>query len=382
MVKESFLLSITKSLRSFIFATMAISSPYFLSQYKFNSFEISAVLFLSILSSSLFIAMYGKIRISLRFRSFLLSALLILGFLILLIFPDPIFYVIGIIIGGISLSGRDLSAYQPIEQYTISHYETVQSKKNTVFAIYNFGSYAAASIGTLFLFLSGSSVSFTVIFLLDLFLSVIQFIVYILVNFPSFQSKKETSVIPEDMRGHVQTLTALFSMDSVGGGLITTSMLTLWFKVVYNVDLSTAGFIFLIVNILTAVSILISSKIQTRIGLIRTMVFTHLISNGFLLIMPIVHSLLWSEIFLYLRQTTSQMDVPARDSFINTFIPKEARIAANSSFTSARSASQIPGPLIGGIALEVMPTTLIFAAGGVKAIYDLILFKKYSWFLT
>lgn len=382
MVRDSLLLTITKSLRSFIFITMAISSPYFLSRFKFDAFEIGAVLFLSILSSSIFVAFYGKVRISLRFRSMFLSSLLIVGFVILVIFPDPIFYVIGIIVGGISLSGRDLSAYQPIEQFTISHYETVQYSKNRAFSIYNFGSYAAASIGTLFLFISGSNISFTSIFMLNLGLSALQFIIYLFVNFPTSENKKEKSSIPYDMRGHVLTLTALFSMDSIGGGLITTSMLTLWFKVVYNVDLSTAGFIFLIVNILTATSILISSKIQTRIGLIRTMVFTHLISNGFLLFMPILHNLLWSEIFLYLRQTTSQMDVPARDSFINTFIPKEARIAANSSFTSARSASQIPGPLFGGIALELMPSSLIFAAGGIKALYDLILYKKYSWFST
>ncbi|MGP6238860.1 MFS transporter [Cuniculiplasma sp. SKW4] len=382
MVKESSLLTVTKSLRSFIFITMAISSPYFLSKFNFNAFEIGTVLFLSIFSSSIFVAIYGRSRASLRFRSMLLSSLLIVGFTMLIIFPNPIFYVIGIIIGGISLNGRDLSAYQPIEQFTISHYETDQHSKNQAFSIYNFGSYAAASIGTLLLFLSGSNISFTSIFMINLGLSVLQFIIYLFVNFPNLENKKEKSRVPENMRGHVFTLTALFSMDSIGGGLITTSMLTLWFKVVYKVDLSTAGYIFLIVNILTAFSILISSKIQTRIGLIRTMVFTHLISNGFLLLMPVLHNLIWSEMFLYLRQTTSQMDVPARDSFINTFIPKEARIAANSHFTSARSASQIPGPLFGGIALELMPSSLIFITGGIKALYDLILYKKYSWFAT
>ncbi|MCL4344884.1 MAG: MFS transporter [Candidatus Thermoplasmatota archaeon] len=382
MRREPVLLTLTKSLRSFIFVTMAVSSPYYLSHYEYDSLEIGTVLFLSILSTSIFVIFYGKIRKSLRFRSILLSSLLIIGFIILLVKPDPLFYIAGIIIGGISLSGRDLSAYQPIEQYTISHYETDQNLKNRAFSIYNFGSYGAASLGTLFLFLFGSRVSFMAIFFLDLCLAIAQMALYIFVAFPHFEADGKKPEIPIELKSDVSTLTALFSMDAIGGGLITTSILTLWFKAVYNVDLSLAGFIFLVVNILTAISILISSRIQNSIGLIRTMVFTHLVSNGFLLFMPIIHNLLWSEIFLYLRQTTSQMDVPARDSFINTFIPKEERISANSRFTSARSASQIPGPLLGGLAIEIMPSSLIFAAGGIKAIYDLILYKKYSWFRT
>ncbi len=381
MNRQSGLLTLTKSFRSFIFITMAVSSPYYLASFHYNSIEIGLVLFLSLLSTSIFVILYGRINKSLKLRSILLSSFLIIGFVLLIIFHNPVFYVIGVIVGGISLSGRDLSAYQPIEQYTISHYEVDQKIKNRTFSIYNFGSYGAASIGSLVLFIF-STITFQEIFIMDMLLAVTQLFFYLLIEFPVYHKKSDRPEISEDMKGHIRILTALFSMDSIGGGLITTSMLTLWFKAVYNVDLSTAGAIFLVVNILTAISILISSRIQNSIGLIRTMVFTHLISNGFLLFMPVVHNLLWSEAFLYLRQTTSQMDVPARDSFINTFIPKESRIGANSRFTSARSASQIPGPLLGGLAVDLLPSSLIFAAGGIKAAYDIILYWKYSWFKT
>jgi hypothetical protein len=112
------------------------------------------------------------------------------------------------------------------------------------------------------------------------------------------------------------------------------------------------------------------------------MVFTYLINKGFVMNLPIVHSLLWSEIFSYFRQTAIQMEAPTRDSFNNTFIPKEARTAANSSFIFARSGSQIPGILLEGIALDIVHSTPIFTAGGAKVIYELILFKKYSCFST
>ena len=376
---QSTLLTFTHSTRSFIFMTMAITSPYYLSSFHYSAIEIGFVLFLSLLSSSIFVFLYSRINSTLKIRSVILSALLIVGFLILIILNNPIFYVMGIIIGAISLSGRDLSAYQPIEQYTISHYETEQRSKNMAFSIYNFGSYGAASIGSLLLY-TYTSLSFHELFIIDLLLAVVQMVIYLSVTFPYYEKKRVNGEISKDMKGHIRNLTLLFSMDSLGGGLVTTSMLTLWFKVVYNIDLSTAGFIFLIVNILTAVSILISSRIQNSIGLIKTMVFTHIISNGFLILMPVLHSLIWSEGFLYLRQTTSQMDVPARDSFINTFIPKESRIGANSVFTSARSASQIPGPVMGGLAIEFLPTSLLFVAGGIKGLYDILLYWKYSWF--
>ncbi len=381
MHKQSGLLTLTKSFRAFIFTTMAVTSPYYLATFNYNSIEIGLVLFLSLLSTSIFVIFYGKMKSSYKTRSMILSSILIIGFFILIVSNNPIFYIIGIIAGGISLSGRDLSAYQPIEQYAIGHYETEQNVKNFAYSIYNFGSYAAASIGSLFLFLF-TSVSFQSIFIIDLIFAILQFSFYMYIKFPAFQKKTEKHEVPDELKRHVRIFTALFSMDSLGGGLISTSMLTLWFKVVYNIDLSSAGLIFLFVNILTAISILVSSRIQNRIGLIRTMVFTHLISNGFILFIPLVHSLIWSEAFLYLRQTTSQMDVPARDSFINTFLPNESRIAANSTFTSARSASQIPGPLLGGLAVELFPSSLLFAAGGIKAAYDLILYWKYSWFKT
>ena len=172
----------------------------------------------------------------------------------------------------------------------------------------------------------------------------------------------------------------LFSMDAFGGGLVNTAILSLWFKYVYNITLSEAGIIFLIVNIVTALSILLSSRLSNRMGVVRTMVYTHLISNVFLILIPLYHSLVFSEFFLFLRQTTSQMDVPARDSFTNTIIPGEYRIKANSVFNSVRTGFQIPGPLISSILIDAFPATVFYSAGSIKMIYDVLFFRKYKDF--
>ena len=100
MHRQSGLLTLTKSFRSFIFITMAVSSPYYLASFHYNSIDIGVVLFLSLLSTSIFVILYGRINRSLKLRSLLLSSLLIIGFLLLIMFDNPIFYVIGVIVGG------------------------------------------------------------------------------------------------------------------------------------------------------------------------------------------------------------------------------------------------------------------------------------------
>ena len=124
----------------------------------------------------------------------------------------------------------------------------------------------------------------------------------------------------------------------------------------------------------------LSSKLSNRMGVVRTMVYTHLVSNVFLILIPVYHSLIISEIFLFLRQTTSQMDVPARDSFTNTIIPGEYRIKANSVFNSVRTGFQVPGPLISSVLIDALPATVFYSAGLIKMGYDLLFFKKYRDF--
>ncbi len=208
----------------------------------------------------------------------------------------------------------------------------------------------------------------------------IQFIPYVTVKFPDTEKKKIDVVMDEKTSGNVRTMKYLFSMDALGGGLVNTAILSLWFKYVYNITLSEAGIIFLIVNIVTAFSILLSSKLSNRMGVVRTMVYTHLVSNVFLILIPVYHSLIISEIFLFLRQTTSQMDVPARDSFTNTIIPGEYRIKANSVFNSVRTGFQVPGPLISSVLIDALPATVFYSAGLIKMGYDLLFFKKYRDF--
>jgi hypothetical protein len=337
---------------------------------------IALIIMLSGIVSTFFVYGFSRLKIGDQSKLLLLSALLTVSLLFLFTLRSIPFYILSIVLGGIPLSGRDFTNNQAIEQYSISVTERERKSKNIAFAIYNFGSYASAAVasGAIFLLYHGDIQFFYEICFI---LSFVQFMTYSTSSIALRDKSQITSIGERLKTPDVPVLSILFSLDSLGGGLVVTSMITLWFKVVYAVPLAQMGLIFVVVNIVTAFSIILSSAISNRMGLVRTMVYTHIVSNFFLIMIPLIHSLIISEFFLYLRQTTSQMDVPARDSFVNTLIPDDQRVRANSRFVMVRNFFQIPGPAIGGAFFEFYPPLLFIAAGGVKILYDLLFYGRY-----
>ncbi len=374
MENKSIIVSFSKASRSFILSVLAIITPFYLSEY-INVFDISIVVVFSIIFSTLIIYIFPLIKLSNNSKMFMISALMAIAMFLNYIFMDYYIFIFSLMLGSISLSGRDISPNQPVEQYAISSYETDLRGRSLAFSFYNFLSYGSSIISSIFLFLY-TDVDYKTIFLLLFIVALLQFILYLFIKFPDNKRIRAKDLNTETKK-HVKSLSILFSMDALAGGMVTVSMISLWFKFVYNISLSTAGFIFIFVNVITTVSILLSHVISGRIGLIKTMVYTHSISNIFLILVPVIHSLILSEVFLYLRQTTSQMDVPARDTLINTIIDENYRVKSNTIFSAVRNGSQIPGPGIVGYMLYIFPPFMFFAAGTLKLSYDILFYIKY-----
>ncbi len=374
MKSKSIIVSFSKASRSFVLSVLAIITPFYLSEY-INVFDVSIVVVFSIIFSTLIIYLFPLIKLKNNSKMFLISSLMAIAMLLNYIFMNYYVFIFSLMLGSISLSGRDISPNQPVEQYAISSYEVDIGSRSTAFSFYNFLSYGSSIISSIFLFLY-TDVNYKIIFLVLFIVALLQFILYLFIKFP--QNKRiRAKDLNIETKNHVKSLSVLFSMDALAGGMVTVSMISLWFKFVYNISLSTAGFIFIFVNVITTVSILLSSVISGRIGLIRTMVYTHSVSNIFLILVPAIHSLILSEVFLYLRQTTSQMDVPARDTLINTIIDEDYRVKSNTIFSAVRNGSQIPGPGIVGYMLYIFPPFMFFAAGTLKLSYDIIFYIRY-----
>jgi MFS family permease len=178
----------------------------------------------------------------------------------------------------------------------------------------------------------------------------------------------------------VAKLSALFALDAFGGGFVVQSLIAYWFHLRFGADPAFIGAALFGANVLAGFSALSAVWIADRIGLIRTMVFTHLPSNVLLIMVPLMPTLPLAVIVLLLRFSISQMDVPTRQSYTMAVVDPDERSAAAGVTGIARSigASMSPlvaAPLIGGVALAGLPFIL---SGGLKIVYDLLLYRSFS----
>jgi MFS family permease len=172
----------------------------------------------------------------------------------------------------------------------------------------------------------------------------------------------------------VYKLAALFSLDAFGGGLILDSMLVLWLFDRFELSTTLAGTIFFWTGVLSAFSFLVAARIARHIGLVNTMVFTHLPSSVFLILVPFAPTLGWAIGLLLARSALSQMDVPTRTSYVMAIVPPEERAAAASVTSVPRSFASALAPLLAGSLLTVSSFGWpLVAAGILKIAYDLML---------
>jgi MFS family permease len=298
-------------------------------------------------------------------------------------------------IGVISPSGYEVGPFLSIEQAALSQIIPNEQRTN-VFAWYNLvGSFATAlgslAGGALVQALQGSGVtplgSYRTI--------VIGYAVIGAMLGVLFTRLSSTVEVPTDSnhsssafkarfglhrsRGVVLKLSALFSIDAFAGGFVLQSILAYWFHVRFNVAPGILGSIFFGANILAGLSALTAAWVASKIGLIRTMVFTHIPSNILLILVPLMPSLPLAITVLLMRFSISQMDVPTRQSYTMAVVEPDERSAAAgitgiARTTGASLSPVITGPLLGNAALLNVP---FFLSGGLKIVYDLLLYRNF-----
>jgi predicted MFS family arabinose efflux permease len=174
-------------------------------------------------------------------------------------------------------------------------------------------------------------------------------------------------------------LSALFSLDAFAGGFVVQSFVAYWFHRRFGAEPATLGTIFFVANALAGLSALAAARVAARIGLVRTMVFTHLPSNVLLLLVPLMPTLGLAMAVLFLRFSISQMDVPTRQSYTMAVVDPDERSAAAGVTGVARTvgaslAPALAGPLYASAALAGIP---FLVAGGLKILYDLVLYRRF-----
>ncbi len=175
----------------------------------------------------------------------------------------------------------------------------------------------------------------------------------------------------------VLRLASLFALDAFAGGLVVQTILSLWFHQRFGVPLSVLGVLFFGSNLLAALSLPVAARLAKRVGLLNTMVFTHLPSNFLLILVPLMPTFPLAALCLLCRQSLSQMDVPTRQAYTMALVTPEERTAAASTTTVARSIAISLSPLLAGSLLSGAALGLglpFLISGGLKALYDLLLY--------
>jgi MFS family permease len=177
----------------------------------------------------------------------------------------------------------------------------------------------------------------------------------------------------------VLRLSALFALDAFGGGFVVQSFAAYWFYLRFGVDPKVLGTLFFAANVFSGLSALAASRLASRIGLVNTMVVTHLPSNVLLMLIPLMPTFRLAALVLLLRFSISQMDVPTRQSYTMAVVAPAERAAAAGITGVARTTGAAVSPLFAGL-LFARPALIgvpFFIAGTLKIAYDLILFRAF-----
>lgn len=173
----------------------------------------------------------------------------------------------------------------------------------------------------------------------------------------------------------VLRLAALFVVDSLAGGFVVQSMIAFYFSARWGAGPEVLGPVFLGAGLLQAASFYVAGRLGERIGLVNTMVATHLPSNVLLVAIPLAPSLPWAVGLLLARFALSQMDVPVRQSYVVAVVDPEERVAAAGLTNIVRNVAQAATPLVAGASMQLLGLGAPFViAGALKIAYDLLLF--------
>lgn len=377
-----------RALRGFADGFVSVLLAVYLSALGLSPFEIGALVTATLLGSALLTLAVGLVSDRLEPRSVLLasSGLMLAtgvgfagftGFWPLLVVA---------LAGTLNPSASDVSVFLPVEQAALAN-AVPGARRTALFARYNV---AGALLGALGAGLSGAPDLLARAFGIEplaalragflLYAAVALAIAALYLRIPRGLRAPRAGGGPlARSRRTVLGLTALFSLDSFGGGFVVQSLLVLWLVQRFALEPAALGAVFLGAGLLSAASQLASSPIAARIGLIRTMVYTHLPANVCLLLAAFAPSASGAIALLLSRAALSQMDVPARQAYVMAAVPPEERAAAASVTNVPRSLASALAPLLAGALLARTSFGWpLVAAALLKITYDLSLLALFA----
>jgi MFS family permease len=397
--RDGIVLFLTRFLRLFAYGALSVVLVFYLVSLGFTETQVGLLLTLTLA---------GDIAISLllttradrmgRRRTLIAGAILMVGAGVAFASThNLLFLIIAGTIGVISPSGHEVGPFLSIEQAALSHIVSARSRTE-VFAWYTLAGSVATALGALCGGAASGLVQKASFSASDSYRAVVLLyaalggaLAFLFLSLSSSTEVRDSN--PEESTaaakrffglGHsravVFKLSSLFALDSFGGGFVVQSFAAYWFYLRFGLQPVKLGVIFFWANVLAGVSALLASRLAKRIGLVRTMVVTHLPSNVLLILVPLMPNLSLAVLMLLVRFSISQMDVPTRQSYTMAVVRPEERSAAGGITGVARTAGAAISPIFAGF-LFSRPALIdvpFFIAGTLKIAYDLALYRGFA----
>jgi MFS family permease len=378
-----------RALRSFGFGLNSVALGLYLAGLSVPGMQIGLILsaaFVGSLALTVIIAGWGD-RIGRRRLLMAGSALMATAALIPLVSNDPILLAAIALSGMVAVNANESTGLQTVDQALLPQ-SVPDSQRTAAFALYNLLASAAAALGALsvgLLPLIGGALGLSgpAIYAPAFFAYAVLGIVTLLLH-SRLDKRAETGERLEGRlaigrsRPIVARLSLLFGLDSFASSLSVQSYVAYFLAARFGADPQTAGALFFVAGLLTTVSFPVAAWLSARIGLIATMVFTHIPSSFFLVGLALSPNLAIGAIFLLARAALASMDVPARQSYTMAVVEPRERTATAGVTSLARALAQAPGPALAGSLLVPFGLGVpLIATGVLKIVYDLLLFMMF-----
>lgn len=374
---------LARGLRDFGDGLAAVLLPAYLVALGYGATEIGLVATVALLGSALMTLAVGALGARVDPRALLMGAAALMAAtgLGLAGVAGLAMLVAVALVGTINPSAGSVSIFAPLEQAVLTG-ATSDAGRTSVFARYSLVGALAAATGAL---AAGAPDALAALGVAEVPALRCMFLLYAALGLACLAAYRSLPALPAELRranhtplgpsrGIVVKLAALFSVDSFAGGLAVQALLALWLFERYDLSLTEAGLFFFWSGVLSAFSFPVAAWLAGRIGLINTMVFTHIPSSLCLIAAVLAPRVEVALGLLLLRSALSQMDVPTRTSYVMAVVTPPERTAAASFTAVPRSVAAAAGPAIAGSIFAAGYTTTPFILCGVlKIAYDLAL---------
>jgi MFS family permease len=364
---------LAKSLRTFCYGFLGILLPLYLAEHGLDAKGVGLAVTCTLVGSAALTWAVRRPAERLGARAALgaLAALSAVAGALLLVSDNPWVVVLAAMIGNVAVGTGETGPFLSIEQVVVARAAT-GARRTTVLSVYNLLGYAAAGIGAAIVGLAAPRVLFAIF----LAVSVVQALLY--ARLPTVTVTR-TAATAAPSSGLIRRLAALFALDSFAGGFVLQSLVAYFLHERYGLGLEALGQIFLGAQLVTAASLLLAPAAARRFGLLNTMVVSHLISNVFLIAIAAAPAAWAAVVLLYARQLLSQMDVPTRQAYVMAVVEDHEREAAATTTTLWRTVAQAVSPTVTGwVMASVALTAPFIVGGGLKIVYDLMLWFTFK----